>query len=99
MYSNNPNASFLPTTTKIGTMSSAFIALIWWLVPLAALIGALGYVLWVTKFQGRFEQETTRSVGQFQKFQESLAQQQKLGSLPNETTEQTKRSDENNPTK
>ena len=52
-------------------MSSAFIALIWWVVPLTALIGALGYVLWVTKFQGRFEQETTRSVGQFQKFQES----------------------------
>lgn len=80
-------------------MSSAFIALIWWLVPLAALIGALGYVLWITKFQGRFEQETTRSVGQFQKFQESLAQQQKLGSLPHETAEQAKHNDENNPTK
>ena len=80
-------------------MSSAFIALIWWVVPLTALIGALGYVLWVTKFQGRFEQETTRSVGQFQKFQESLAQQQKLGSLPNEKSGHTKRTDENDPQK
>jgi type II secretory pathway component PulF len=96
MYSNNLNASFLPVTTKIGAMSSAFIALIWWLVPLTALIGALGYVLWVTKFQGRFEQETTRSVGQFQKFQDSLAHQQKLGSLPNETSVNAQRNDENN---
>ena len=80
-------------------MSSAFIALIWWVVTLTALIGALGYVLWVTKFQGRFEQETTRSVGQFQKFQESLAQQQKLGSLPDETSGHTKRTDENDPQK
>jgi type II secretory pathway component PulF len=96
MYSNNLNASFLPDTTTIGAMSSAFIALIWWLVPLTALIGALGYVLWVTKFQGRFEQETTRSVGQFQKFQDSLAQQQKLGSLPNETSVNAQRNDENN---
>jgi len=66
-------------------MSSAFLALIWWVVPAAALIGALGYVLWVTKFQGRFEQETSRSVGQFQRFQESLAEQQRIGSLPNAT--------------
>ena len=97
MYSNNPNASFLPVRAKVGTMSSAFIALIWWAVPLAALIGALAYVLWVTKFQGRYEQETSRSVNHFQKFQESLAQQQKLGSRPNETTEQVKRNDETNP--
>ena len=78
-------------------MSSAFIALIWWVVPLAALIGALGYVLWVTKFQGRFEQETSRSVNHFQRFQESLAQQQKLASPSNETAEQVKRNDETNP--
>lgn len=53
-------------------MSSAFSALIWWLVPLAALLGALGYVLWVTKFQGKFQNETTRSVSQFQRFQNSF---------------------------
>ena len=53
-------------------MSSAFSALIWWLIPLAALIGALGYVLWVTKFQEKFQNETTRSVGQFQRFQSSF---------------------------
>ncbi|MEK6647959.1 MAG: hypothetical protein AABY37_01430 [Actinomycetota bacterium] len=53
-------------------MSSAFSALIWWLIPLAALIGALGYVLWVTKFQQRFQNETTRSVSQFQRFQSSF---------------------------
>ncbi len=46
-------------------MSNAFTALIWWLIPLAGLLGALGYVLWVSKFQGKFEQETTRSVTSF----------------------------------
>ncbi|MEI9906535.1 MAG: hypothetical protein WDO06_00260 [Actinomycetota bacterium] len=53
-------------------MSSAFSALIWWLVPIAAVLGALAYVLWVTKFQERFQNETTRSVTQFQKFQSSF---------------------------
>ncbi len=57
-------------------MSNAFTALIWWLIPLAGLLGALGYVLWVSKFQGKFEQETTRSVTSFQKFQESFRDQQ-----------------------
>lgn len=57
-------------------MSNAFTALIWWLIPLAGLVGALGYVLWVSKFQGKFEQETTRSVSSFQKFQDSFRDQQ-----------------------
>lgn len=57
-------------------MSSAFAALIWWVVPAAGLIGALGYVLWITKFQGKFQQETQRSVGQFQRFQDSLRDSQ-----------------------
>ena len=57
-------------------MSNAFLALIWWVVPAIGLIGALGYVLWVTKFQGKFQQETQRSVGQFQRFQESLRDSQ-----------------------
>lgn len=50
-------------------MSNAFLALIWWVVPAAGLIGALGYVLWVTQFKDKYETETTRSVTQFQKFQ------------------------------
>jgi hypothetical protein len=57
-------------------MSNAFAALIWWLIPLAGLLGAIGYVLWVSKFQGKFEQETTRSVTSFQKFQDSFRDQQ-----------------------
>ncbi len=57
-------------------MSNAFAALIWWVVPAAGLIGALGYVLWVTKFQGKFQQETQRSVGQFQRFQDSFRDSQ-----------------------
>ena len=53
-------------------MSNAFTALIWWVVPLMGLLGGLGYVLWVTQFKSKFESETSRSVGQFQRFQESF---------------------------
>jgi hypothetical protein len=53
-------------------MSAAFAALIWWVIPGCALIGALGYVLWVSKFQRKFESETSRSVNNFQKFQSSF---------------------------
>lgn len=47
-------------------------ALIWWVIPLAGLLGALGYVVWVTQFKSKFESETSRSVGQFQRFQDSF---------------------------
>ena len=57
-------------------MSNAFLALIWWVVPAAGLIGALGYVLWVTKFQSKFQHETKRSVDRFQRFQDSLRDSQ-----------------------
>jgi hypothetical protein len=63
-------------------MSSAFTALIWWVVPLFGLLGGLGYVLWVTRFKGKFESETTRSVGQFQRFQESFREQQNPTTSP-----------------
>jgi hypothetical protein len=54
--------------------SSAFAALIWWVVPIGGLLGALGYVVWVSKFKSKFESETSRSVGQFQRFQDSFRQ-------------------------
>lgn len=57
-------------------MSSASAALIWWIVPAAGLIGGLTYVLWISKFQTKFQQETQRSVGQFQRFQDSLRNSQ-----------------------
>jgi len=57
-------------------MSSAATALIWWIVPLIGLAGALAYVLWVSKFQSKYQQGTQRSVGQFQRFQESLRDSQ-----------------------
>jgi hypothetical protein len=57
-------------------MSNAFLALIWWVVPAGALIGALGYVLWVTQFKDRYETQTSRSVDQFQRFQGAFNQAQ-----------------------
>ncbi|MFM6841430.1 MAG: hypothetical protein ACKOVI_03285 [Candidatus Planktophila sp.] len=52
--------------------SSAFTALIWWLVPLAGVVGALGYVLWIARFKNKFEKGTSRSVNQFERFQNSF---------------------------
>ena len=57
-------------------MSNAFLALIWWVIPAGALIGALGYVLWVTQFKDRYETKTSRSVDQFQRFQGAFSQAQ-----------------------
>lgn len=64
--------SLLADSTALTAGSSAFAALIWWVVPVGALIGGIGYVLWISKFKGRFESETSRSVGNFQRFQESF---------------------------
>ena len=52
--------------------SSAFTALIWWLVPLAGVIGAIVYVLWISRFKRKFEKGTSRSVNQFERFQNSF---------------------------
>jgi hypothetical protein len=56
--------------------STAFTALIWWLVPLAGVIGALGYVLWISQFKRKFEKGTSRSVNQFERFQNSFRDDQ-----------------------
>jgi len=57
-------------------MSSAASALIWWIVPAIGLIGGLTYVFWISKFQGKYQQGTQRSVSQFQRFQDSLRESQ-----------------------
>ena len=62
--------------------SSTFAALIWWVVPISALIGGLGYVLWISKFKGKFESETSRSVGNFQRFQDSFRTEAPMPEAP-----------------
>jgi hypothetical protein len=52
--------------------STTFSALIWWVIPAVALVGAFAYVIWVSKFQDKFNNETNRSVSKFQDFQESF---------------------------
>ena len=54
------------------TGSSVFAALIWWLVPFFAVLGAIIYVIWIAKFKDKFTNETNRSVNKFQSFQESF---------------------------
>ena len=58
--------------TQLLAGSSAFAALIWWVVPAAGLFGAIGYVIWVSKYKSKFESETSRSVNQFQRSQDSF---------------------------
>lgn len=82
-------------------MSNAFLALIWWVIPAGALIGALAYVLWVTQFKDRYETQTARSVDQFQRFQGAFNQAQVViveeGTDPNlnKTSEKNNQSDGN----
>ncbi len=47
-------------------------AFVWWLIPAFSLMGSLIYVLWVSKYQRRYENETSRSVNKFQRFQNSF---------------------------
>jgi hypothetical protein len=61
-------------------MSNAFMALIWWVIPAIGLIAAITYVVWVTKFEGKYRAETNRSVDSFQKFQQTFGN--KDGSVP-----------------
>ena len=70
-------------------MSNAFTALIWWVIPLAGLLGALGYVVWITQFKSKFESETTRSVGQFQRFQDSFRSAEITTNIPAATDDLT----------
>ena len=52
--------------------STAIAALIWWIIPLIGVTGAIGYVIWTSKYKDKFDNETNRSVSKFQLFQETL---------------------------
>lgn len=62
----------LVASTSPLAASSAFTALIWWLVPLAGVLGAFGYIVWISRFKKKFEKGTSRSVYQFERFQNSF---------------------------
>jgi hypothetical protein len=78
--------------------SAPLSAFVWWLIPLFAFIGAIGYVIWVSKFQAKYENETNRSVGRFQKFQQSLEGDRTLGSVRTTSPERSPESDRERPT-
>jgi hypothetical protein len=46
--------------------------LIWWVVPIAVVSIAIGYVIWTAKFKDKFDNETNRSVKSFNLFQQTL---------------------------
>jgi hypothetical protein len=76
-------------------MSNAFLALIWWVIPAGALIGALGYVLWVTQFKDRYETQTARSVDQFQRFQGAFNQAQVVSVDENQSADSVRAAEQN----
>ena len=43
------------TTTAAAHGNPAFSALIWWLIPLFAVTGAIIYVVWVARFKDGYE--------------------------------------------
>lgn len=67
----------LLTTVPMAAASTAFTALIWWVVPAVGIVGAFGYILWVVKLKGKLEKGTSRSVSQFERFQNSFRDDQK----------------------
>ncbi|MDA3030476.1 MAG: hypothetical protein O2823_04000 [Actinomycetota bacterium] len=52
--------------------STAITALIWWVIPFGAVLGAIIYGIWITKYKKKFDNETNRSVNSFKKFQSSF---------------------------
>lgn len=60
----------------IHASSSAMAALAWWIVPIVAVLGAIIYVIWVSKFKDGYENQTHRSVGNFSAFQASFRNKQ-----------------------
>jgi len=58
--------------SQLALASNAVAALVWWLVPLFGVSGAIIYVVWVSKFQDKYENETNRSVNKFQSFQDTF---------------------------
>jgi len=58
--------------SQLALASNAVAALVWWLVPLFGVSGAIIYVVWVSKFQDKYENETNRSVNKFLSFQETF---------------------------
>lgn len=67
-----PLQSPLLTTVLAAEESRPLSAFVWWLIPLFAFIGSIGYVIWVSRFKSKYENETNRSVDRFRKFQRSF---------------------------
>jgi hypothetical protein len=68
-------------------MSNAFMALIWWVIPAMGLIAAIAYVVWVSKYEGKYRAETNRSVDSFQKFQKTFGSKDSNGQAQQDPTQ------------
>jgi hypothetical protein len=52
--------------------SSAASALVWLLIPIVAVFCAIVYGVWISKYKSKFDNQTSRSVNNFKKFQNTF---------------------------
>jgi hypothetical protein len=66
--------SAAPSHLVLAAQSSttAFSALVWWTIPIVGVLGSIIYVVWISKFQDKFDNQTNRSVGKFKEFQKTF---------------------------
>jgi hypothetical protein len=63
---------FFPADYYYLMSSTSAVALIWWVIPITAVLGAIIYGVWVTKYKSKYDNQTNRSVNKFSKFQNSF---------------------------
>jgi len=56
----------------MGMNSASTAALIWWIIPIGAVLCAIGYGIWITKYKSKYDNQTNRSVNSFKKFQSTF---------------------------
>ena len=66
------STTLLAPRLEFESSSAPVSALVWWIIPITALIGGLSYAYWVTRLKSKFDNQTERSVGRFKKFQDSF---------------------------
>jgi len=63
---------FFPTDYYYVMNLSSASALIWWVIPITGVLGAITYGVWVTKYKSKYDNQTNRSVNNFNKFQNTF---------------------------
>jgi Na+-driven multidrug efflux pump len=63
---------FFPLIKIVAMNPASTAALIWWVIPIGAVLCAIGYGIWISKYKSKFDNQTNRSVDNFKKFQSTF---------------------------